>query len=175
MSSHNVTKASGFGRRLADLRKAAQLTKRHAARQAKVSEAYISRLERGERLPSRIVVEALARVFAVDPDWLATGEGKLLRRGVAKLGDDYDPVKGLDDGRDRLRQLLRSDVPPRISRLPDEYVHRYVKRVQELRAEVADDLRAKLSESANRVERQLADIERLLLAESMAEDRHRRR
>jgi len=42
---------------------------------AQVSEAYISRLERGQRIASPVVRQSLARALGVDPEWLASGQG----------------------------------------------------------------------------------------------------
>lgn len=62
---------SKFGQTLRELRAAQQLGLRETATIAKISPAYLSRIERGkEPPPSATVILQLAKVLAADPDVL---------------------------------------------------------------------------------------------------------
>lgn len=65
--------AVAFGERLRDSRAKAKLSARDLADRVGVSQSYVSLLESGARVPSRMsysVARRLAETLGVDPDWL---------------------------------------------------------------------------------------------------------
>jgi transcriptional regulator with XRE-family HTH domain len=65
--------AAGIGERLRTARRARGLSQRKLE-SAGVSFAYISRIERGRRIPSLEVIRRLAAALDVSPRWLETGD-----------------------------------------------------------------------------------------------------
>lgn len=59
-----------FGRALQRLRTDAELTQEALARLARVEQNHISKLERGERLPSWLTMRRLVRVLGFAPELL---------------------------------------------------------------------------------------------------------
>jgi transcriptional regulator with XRE-family HTH domain len=64
-----------IGKRLFEARNKRNLTMDQLAIKAKISQATISKLERGIHDPAAGVTEKLARALDVDPCWLAYGTG----------------------------------------------------------------------------------------------------
>lgn len=61
-----------FGEFVRAQRKLAQVSQRHLAKTAGVSDSYLSQLERGHYRPSAQVVKALAQAFGMKPEQLYT-------------------------------------------------------------------------------------------------------
>ncbi len=61
-----------FGEFVRAQRKLAQVSQRHLAKAAGVSDSYLSQLERGHYRPSAQVVKALAQAFGMKPEQLYT-------------------------------------------------------------------------------------------------------
>ncbi len=68
--------SAAIGKRLFEARIKRDLTMDQLAIKAKISQATISKLERGIHDPAAGVTEKLALALAVDPCWLAYGTGK---------------------------------------------------------------------------------------------------
>lgn len=67
--------SAGIGKRLFEARIKRDLTMDQLAAKAKISQATISKLERGMHDPASGVTERLAVALGVDPCWLAYGTG----------------------------------------------------------------------------------------------------
>lgn len=63
---------TAFGEFVRAQRKLAQVSQRHLAKMAGVSDSYLSQLERGHYRPSAQVVKALAQAFGMKPEQLYT-------------------------------------------------------------------------------------------------------
>lgn len=169
MSTYNTPEAEGFARRLTQSREAAGLSRRALGRIAQVSEAHISRLELGQRLPSPVMRQALARALGVDTEWLASGQGP--PRGLPAEHEDETIANYRLPATIELL-LDRERLAPEVGRLPRPYVQRYLQRVDGVRAEVNAQVETALRDIQRRVERELADFRARLLAEWRAERRH---
>jgi transcriptional regulator with XRE-family HTH domain len=89
------------GRRLHEAREAARLSQRELAF-AGCSAAYISRIERGERIPSLQVLRELARRIGVTETRLAYGRERL-DADVARWVREAEAAEAEDDGSARVR------------------------------------------------------------------------
>jgi transcriptional regulator with XRE-family HTH domain len=138
-------------------------------RVAQVSEAHISRLELGQRVPSPVMRQALARALGVDAEWLVSGRGT--SQGLLAQDPDELTSQRLPPAIERL--LARERLAPEVGRLPRPYVQRYLQRVEAVRAEADGHLQAALRDLARRIERELSDFRARLLAEWRAERRQR--
>jgi transcriptional regulator with XRE-family HTH domain len=72
-AGNSAAGAAGIGERLRMARRARGLSQRKLEA-AGVSFAYISRIERGRRIPSLEVIRRLAAALDVSPRWLETGD-----------------------------------------------------------------------------------------------------
>lgn len=158
---------TGFSERLTQAREATGLSRRALARIAQVSEAHISRLELGQRVPSPLMCQALARALSVDVEWLASGRGK--PRGAPPEESAELARHGLPAAIETL--LDRERLAPEVGRLPRPYVQRYFQRLDAVRAEAGALLDSSLRDLERRIERELADFRARLLAEWRAERR----
>jgi transcriptional regulator with XRE-family HTH domain len=68
--------SAGIGKRLFEARIKRDMTMDQLAAKAKISQATISKLERGLHDPASGVTERLALALGVDPCWLAYGTGE---------------------------------------------------------------------------------------------------
>ncbi|WP_333771547.1 helix-turn-helix transcriptional regulator [Streptomyces sp. IBSBF 2435] len=116
----------GVGRRLAARRRARNLTQSDLAQSAQVSYATVRSIERGSRMPSDDVLDALAAALAVEPGWLATGADHtdsrihLAMPALSAAVADYDVPA---DGPVRPLVQLYSAVADAVSwRLGSQYV-----------------------------------------------------
>lgn len=76
-----------IGERIKDLRKGRGLTQGDVGKAVGVTQEAISKLERTKgQIPMSDNLQALARFFDVDPDWLLTGKGS--RKPVSSLSDE---------------------------------------------------------------------------------------
>ena|SRR5258708_23188103 len=154
----------GFPERLTRARTAAGFSRRALGRLADVSEAYISRLEHGQRTASPVVRRALAHALGVDSEWLAFGR-EIQRKDVDR---------NTDVTQERLpaaiEQLLqRERIAPEVGRLPRRFVQRYLQRVDSVRADATNQWRVTVQDVAQRIERELGDFRARLMAEWRAE------
>jgi len=138
---------------------------------AQVSEAHISRVELGQRVPSAVMRQALARALGVDVEWLASG--RRTAQGLPAQDSDELTSQLLPPTIERL--LARERLAPEVGRLPRPFVQRYLQRVDAVRAEADGQLEAALRDLARRIERELSDFRARLLAEWRAERRLRGR
>ena len=158
---------TGFSERLTQSREATGLSRRALARIAQVSEAHVSRLELGQRVPSPLMCQTLARALGVDAEWLASGRGKLSGTRPEKSAELTS--HGLPAAIEGL--LDRERLAPEVGRLPRPYVQRYFQRLDAVRAEAGTLLEISLRDLERRIERELADFRARLLAEWRAERR----
>ncbi len=164
-----MTRPKGFPERLARARVAAGFSRRALGRIAQVSEAYISRLESGQRTASPVVCQALARALNVDAEWLVSGRGR--------AEPDHDSVTEITT--DRLpaaieRLIDQERMAPEISRLPRPFLRRYLERVDNMRAELLSQWQVTMQYFGRRIDRELEDFRARLLAEWRAERRQRK-
>jgi transcriptional regulator with XRE-family HTH domain len=174
LSIYKSSDAVGFAQRLTQAREAAGLSRRALGRIAQVSEAHISRVELGQRLPSPVMRQALARALGVDAEWLGSGRGTaqgLPARGLPAPDPDELTSPRLPPAIERL--LARERLASEVGRLPRPYVQRYLQRVEAVRAEADGQLEAALRDLSRRIERELSDFRARLLAEWRAERRQR--
>jgi len=169
LSTSKSSDAAGFAQRLTQAREAAGLSRRALGRIAQVSEAHISRVELGQRLPSPVMRQALARALGVDAEWLGSGRGTA--QGLPAPDPDELTSPRLPPAIERL--LARERLAPEVGRLPRPYVQRYLQRVEAVRAEADGQLEAALRDLSRRIERELSDFRARLLAEWRAERRQR--
>ncbi len=164
-----MTSPEGFPERLTRARVAAGFSRRALGRIAQISEAYVSRLESGQRTASPVVCQALARALNVSAEWLVSGRGR--------AEPDHDPVTEIR--RDRLpaaleRLIEQERMAPEVGRLPRSFLQRYLQRVDNLRAELAGQWQVTMQDFARRIDRELEDFRARLLAEWRAEKRRRK-
>ncbi len=169
MSTYKSSDAAGFAQRLTQAREAAGLSRRALGRIAQVSEAHISRVELGQRLPSPVMRQALARALGVDAEWLGSGRGTA--QGLPAPDPDELTSPRLPPAIERL--LARERLAPDVGRLPRPFVQRYLQRVEAVRAEADSQLEAARRDLARRIERELSDFRARLLAEWRAGRRQR--
>jgi len=136
---------------------------------AQVSEAHISRLELGQRVPSPVMRLGLARALGVDAEWLVSGHGTPW--GIPAQDPDELTSQRLPPTIESL--LHRERLAPEVGRLPRPYVQRYLQRVDALRAEADGQIETALRDLARRIERELSDFRARLLAEWRADRRQR--
>jgi transcriptional regulator with XRE-family HTH domain len=67
--------ATEFGKRLRDARKFAKMTQKDAEKETGIPQSTISTAEREGESSTETVT--YARAYKVNPDWLATGEGRM--------------------------------------------------------------------------------------------------
>ncbi len=80
MSRINLPRVTSLADRFRRARDVAGLRKVDIARKTGLSLSYVGRIENAKSKPSRLALEALARVLDVDPLWLASGEGEITPR-----------------------------------------------------------------------------------------------
>jgi transcriptional regulator with XRE-family HTH domain len=86
-----------IGERIKELRTDLQMSQAQVAKIAGVTQEAISKLERTKgHMPMSNTLQALAKLFDVDPDWILTGKGS------------RKPVTSLSEGEAELLLLYRS-------------------------------------------------------------------
>lgn len=105
MSSTNGHQST-VGARLKRLREAKSLTQQAMSDALGVSLRGYQNYERGQRSPSDDLIRALWSTFGVDPVWLLTGEGDMIRGGHRPSGAMTFP-DGLAGCGSRISALLR--------------------------------------------------------------------
>jgi len=79
-----------IGKRIQEFRAKLGLNQGEFSREIKISQTTVSRVESGEKKPSKAFLNAMMVRYAVNPDWILTGEGAMFTRA-----EDYI-IKGLD-------------------------------------------------------------------------------
>ncbi len=77
MSRRKLPESQTLAGRILLAKKAVGLSRSDLSRKTGLSLSYISRIESGQRKPSRYVLRLLASVFRVNPEWLASGKGDM--------------------------------------------------------------------------------------------------
>lgn len=89
------TELEGVGQRILSARKAAGLSMRQVVEDIPITASYLSRIERGDRIPALDVLALLAEKVGVSPTWLATGEDsfdlRVTRKQMARLAEGECP------------------------------------------------------------------------------------
>ncbi|NLW56994.1 MAG: helix-turn-helix transcriptional regulator [Firmicutes bacterium] len=69
---------NGAGKRIQLFREKLGLNQGEFSREIQISQTTVSRVESGEKKPSRAFLNAMMIRYAVNPDWVLTGEGAML-------------------------------------------------------------------------------------------------
>lgn len=115
--------------RIAEVRKAVNLTQEKFAAQLGLSRNFLWMIEKGDRVPSDRTIADICREFNVNEDWLRTGEGEMFNPQDEKLAafvgslvaDDSDPFKR------RMVELL-ADLTPEEWKLLEKMAERLTKK-----------------------------------------------
>ena len=94
--------------RIAELIKARGIKKTKFARTLNVSQAFVSQLCSGERVPSDRTIADICREFDVSEEWLRTGTGPMFveKTRDEELADFFGHVLARDDFKQRLLAAL---------------------------------------------------------------------
>lgn len=115
--------------RIAEVRKAVNLTQEKFAAQLGLSRNFLWMIEKGDRVPSDRTISDICREFNVNEDWLRTGEGEMFNPQDEKLAafvgslvaDDSEPFKR------RMVELL-ADLTPEEWKLLEKMAERLTKK-----------------------------------------------
>lgn len=115
--------------RIAEVRKAVNLTQEKFAAQLGLSRNFLWMIEKGDRVPSDRTIADICREFNVNENWLRTGEGEMFNPQDEKLAafvgslvaDDSDPFKR------RMVELL-ADLTPEEWKLLEKMAERLTKK-----------------------------------------------
>lgn len=115
--------------RIAEVRKAVNLTQEKFAAQLGLSRNFLWMIEKGDRVPSDRTIADICREFNVNENWLRTGEGEMFNPQDEKLAafigslvsDDSDPFKR------RMVELL-ADLTPEEWKLLEKMAERLIKK-----------------------------------------------
>lgn len=115
--------------RIAEVRKAVNLTQEKFAAQLGLSRNFLWMIEKGDRVPSDRTIADICREFNVNEDWLRTGVGEMFNPQDEKLAafvgslvaDDSDPFKR------RMVELL-ADLTPEEWKLLEKMAERLTKK-----------------------------------------------
>lgn len=115
--------------RIAEVRKAVNLTQEKFAAQLGLSRNFLWMIEKGDRVPSDRTIADICREFNVNENWLRTGEGEMFNPQDEKLAafvgslvaDDSEPFKR------RMVELL-SDLTPEEWKLLEKMAERLTKK-----------------------------------------------
>lgn len=115
--------------RIAEVRKAVNLTQEKFATQLGLSRNFLWMIEKGDRVPSDRTIADICREFNVNENWLRTGEGEMFNPQDEKLAafvgslvaDDSDPFKR------RMVELL-ADLTPEEWKLLEKMAERLTKK-----------------------------------------------
>lgn len=100
--------------RIKMVRSSAKMTQSEFADKLGLTKNYISLVENGNRDPSERTLNDICRIFAVNPEWLRTGEGEPFNppSRSEELAAIFEKVEIGDDAKSRLIRAM--------ARLPDE-------------------------------------------------------
>lgn len=115
--------------RIAEVRKAVNLTQEKFAAQLGLSRNFLWMIEKGDRVPSDRTIADICREFNVNENWLRTGEGEMFNPQDEKLAafvgslvsDDNEPFKR------RMVELL-ADLTPEEWKLLEKMAERLTKK-----------------------------------------------
>lgn len=115
--------------RIAEVRKAVNLTQEKFAAQLGLSRNFLWMIEKGDRVPSDRTIADICREFNVNENWLRTGEGEMFNPQDEKLAafvgslvaGDSDPFKR------RMVELL-ADLTPEEWKLLEKMAERLTKK-----------------------------------------------
>lgn len=115
--------------RIAEIRKAVNLTQEKFAAQLGLSRNFLWMIEKGDRVPSDRTIADICREFNVNENWLRTGEGEMFNPQDEKLAtfvgslvaDDSEPFKR------RMVELL-ADLTPEEWKLLERMAERLTKK-----------------------------------------------
>ncbi len=115
--------------RIAEVRKAVNLTQEKFAAQLGLSRNFLWMIEKGDRVPSDRTIADICREFNVNENWLRTGDGEMFNPQDEKLAafvgslvaDDSDPFKR------RMVELL-ADLTPEEWKLLEKMAERLTKK-----------------------------------------------
>lgn len=115
--------------RIAEVRKAVNLTQEKFAAQLGLSRNFLWMIEKGDRVPSDRTIADICREFNVNENWLRTGEGEMFNPQDEKLAafvgslvaDDSEPFKR------RMVELL-ADLTPEEWKLLERMAERLTKK-----------------------------------------------
>lgn len=115
--------------RIAEVRKAVNLTQEKFAAQLGLSRNFLWMIEKGDRVPSDRTIADICREFNVNENWLRTGVGEMFNPQDEKLAafigslvaDDSDPFKR------RMVELL-ADLTPEEWKLLEKMAERLTKK-----------------------------------------------
>ena len=96
-----------FGRRLKELRKEKDMTQEELASSLQLHNSYIGLLERGERIPSLITLDKIARHFGVKPSDLIVEEKKQEKLSLKQKELLYIVRDGSQDEIDKLYKVSK--------------------------------------------------------------------
>ena len=96
-----------FGRRLKQLRKDKKLTQEEVAEKLQLHNSYIGLLERGERIPSLITLDKIAKFFGVKPADLIMEEKKAEKYSMKQKELLYIVRDGSQEEIDRLYKIAK--------------------------------------------------------------------
>lgn len=77
-----------IGQRIKELRKMLGLTQKEFANRIGKSTISIAKWEAGDRTPDESTLKLIAKEFGVSEEWLKTGEGEILVKGLPASGED---------------------------------------------------------------------------------------
>ena len=115
--------------RIAEVRKAVNLTQEKFAAQLGLSRNFLWMIEKGDRVPRDRTIADICREFNVNENWLRTGEGEMFNPQDEKLAafvgslvaDDSEPFKR------RMVELL-ADLTPEEWKLLEKMAERLTKK-----------------------------------------------
>lgn len=81
---------NAIGKRIQKLREKLGLNQGEFSREIKISQTTVSRVESGEKKPSKAFLNAMVVRYAINPDWILTGKGTML-----SSAEDYI-LKGIE-------------------------------------------------------------------------------
>lgn len=97
---------STMSERIKQLRKEFNITQKDMARELGVTNAHISRIEKGLTMPSDALIKLIAKLYEVSEPWLKTGEGPMM---IYDLWDESD--NNLDRSLKEFNKLLKDSNP----------------------------------------------------------------
>ncbi len=114
-SSRQRKVAPGVGERIRTARKFRGLTLKELAKKLGISWVTLEKYELGQQLPKIVVLQGIASVLGVNPNWLIYGEGLMISLSYNKIEVSFAPV--LKKGSAQLIHLLKGFIRERGKRI----------------------------------------------------------
>lgn len=115
--------------RIAEVRKAVNLTQEKFAAQLGLSRNFLWMIEKGDRVPSDRTIADICREFNVNEDWLRTGEGEMFNPQDEKLAAFVGSLVADDSDRFKRRMVeLLADLTPEEWKLLEKMAERLTKK-----------------------------------------------